>query len=641
MPGIWNVNNVYTNNTKKISSKLTFEAGEKFTGRIVGKGEGKDVTIRLSDGWQFIAELDENVNLEDLKLVRFQVDDFKDGKLKLVIADTSKPEVSDDVFQEIIEKEGLSSDDVKILEKMLKHDMALTRENINKVKGLIQFNENINANPEEIDTFIANYLQSKGIDSSSLKGEMVKQNLTEFFNTFKDMSAEEIIIFIENNLDFSKENIDSFNKLFKGNMPMEKLLMQLSSSLDDSDTQISRLDNKDITYENIKVNAEKTVEDNETVKSNNMNSLISKLYDSNDNSKNKVSMLSLMKSIVGNDDELLNSPLNEVINSRTDDLTTKEYNRLTSIVSKISDKDIIDLLKNVLKDKGISLEDVKTNGLTSLGDNGKSIVEETISKALGKEIKLTNEEAEKFNDLIKYKLQSETTDKNPEPTKGNTSNVKEPIVQGNKDIQSPLIKNEIKNEINSIFQKDTNIISNKDLIQGEIRNKLDGVKDIVKDIISNIEQKGVGYEKVMELIKTNINDFKVFNSINNEYYYLNFPVHVNSEDYPCKLIIKDNRKDGKKIDKTNAKMVVNVKTINIGEVDGYLTLGENKIDVNLRCEKDYMSILANNKNKLINGLETLGLSTSIKVSLKEEEANLVTCGKFFNDSSVSSIDIKV
>ncbi len=31
MPGIYNINNGYANNNKKISSKLTFEVGEKFT----------------------------------------------------------------------------------------------------------------------------------------------------------------------------------------------------------------------------------------------------------------------------------------------------------------------------------------------------------------------------------------------------------------------------------------------------------------------------------------------------------------------------------------------------------------------------------------------------------------------------------
>ena len=41
MPAIWNVNKGYEVNNKKVSSKLTFEVGEKFNGRIVDKGEYK------------------------------------------------------------------------------------------------------------------------------------------------------------------------------------------------------------------------------------------------------------------------------------------------------------------------------------------------------------------------------------------------------------------------------------------------------------------------------------------------------------------------------------------------------------------------------------------------------------------------
>ena len=85
MPGIYNINNGYANNNKKISSKLTFEVGEKFTGRVVDKGEGKDITIRLSDGWQFIAETDDKVDIEQLKLLKFEVEGFENGKLKLKI----------------------------------------------------------------------------------------------------------------------------------------------------------------------------------------------------------------------------------------------------------------------------------------------------------------------------------------------------------------------------------------------------------------------------------------------------------------------------------------------------------------------------------------------------------------------------
>ncbi|MBW6410819.1 flagellar hook-length control protein FliK [Clostridium weizhouense] len=635
MPGIWNVNNAYTNNTKKISSKLTFEVGERFTGRVVSKGQGKDITIRLADGWQFIAELDENVNLDDLKLMKFEVDDFQNGKLKLklVKGETNKSQTTDEVFQEIIDKEGLSSEDVKILEKMLKHNMPLTRENINKVKGLIEFNENIKLNPDEIDSFIQNYLESKGIDVSTSKGLLIKQNLTEFFKAFKNMSSEEIILFLENNIDFSGENIESFNKLFKSDISMEKSLTELLSKLEIQDNKLDEIQSKEVIVN--KTNIENKELNNKAEKNNNINSLISKLYDSNDNSKNKVSMLSLLKSISGENKEIFNYSLRDVVDSRAESLSTKDFNELSALVSKLDDDDVMNLLKISLEENGLSLEDLKKDGLKSLDKNGKEILEQALSKGLEKDIKLTDKEFERFNNLIKYKIQLDNNEKvqtsNLEINKLETSQI-------NKETQLPLVKTEIKNDLNL---KDTMILSNKDLIKEDMINKINEIKDVVKDIIRNIENKNIGYEKAMEFIKNNISDFKVFNSISNEYYYLNFPVSVNAQEYPCKLVIKDNRKDGKKLDKTNAKMIVTVKTINLGEIDGYLTLRDNNIDVVLKCYNEHVLTLNNNKNKLIDGLRTLGLNSTVKVSLKEENMNLVNCGEFFNDLSISNIDIKV
>ncbi|GAA0076872.1 hypothetical protein UT300005_12500 [Clostridium sp. CTA-5] len=639
MPGIWNVNNVYTNNTKKVSSKLTFEVGERFTGRVVSKGQGKDITIRLADGWQFIAEVDENVNLDDLKLMKFEVDDFQNGKLKLklVKGESNKSQTTDEVFQEVIDKEGLSSEDIKILEKMLKHNMPLTRENINKVKGLIEFNENIKSNSDEIDSFIQNYLESKGIDSSTPKGLLIKQNLSEFFKAFKNMSSEEIILFLENNIDFSAENIESFNKLFKGDMSIEKSLAELLSKLEVPDSKLDKLQNKDVIVDSTKIdntNVDKEI-NNKTEKNNNINSLISKLYDSNDNSKNKVSMLSLLKSISGENKEIFNYSLKEIVDSRAESLSTKDFNELSSLVSKLDDDDVINLLKTSLEKNELSLENIKENGLKSLEKNGKEILEQALSSGLEKDIKLTDKEFERLNNLIKYKIQLDDNGKVKMSKVGPEKLETLPI---NKDTSLPLVKSELNNDIKL---KDSTIFSNKDVVKEDMLNKINGIRDVVKDIIRNIENKNIGYEKAMEFIKNNISDFKVFNSISNEYYYLNVPVNVNAQEYPCKLVIKDNRKDGKKLDKTNAKMIVTVKTINLGEVDGYLTLRNNNMDIVLKCYNEYVSTLNNNKNKLIDGLKTLGLNSTVKVSLKEENMNLVNCGEFFNDLSISSIDIKV
>jgi len=184
-------------------------------------------------------------------------------------------------------------------------------------------------------------------------------------------------------------------------------------------------------------------------------------------------------------------------------------------------------------------------------------------------------------------------------------------------------------------------LDNKEAIKAEMKDKIENIRDIVKNLITQTDSKEAGYEKIMNLVKANINDVKVFNSISDEYYYLNIPITADSKEYPCKLIIKDNRKDGKKIDSTNAKMVVSVKTINLGEVDGYLTMRGNKIDVKLKCESDFTSVLKNNKSKLADGLSSLGLFVNISVSAKDKPVDLVSCRNFFNDLTISTIDIKV
>ncbi len=626
MPGIYNINNGYNNNTKKISSKLTFEVGEKFTGRIVEKGDGKDVTIKLADGWQFIAELDGNVNLDDIKLVKFQVEGFESGKLKLKLIPntTDDSAVDDENFQEIVEKEGLSKEDIDLLKKMVKHNIPLTRDNINEIKGLIQFNEKVNSDPEEIDAFIEKYLQSKGIDSGSDNGQAIKDILTKFLNVFKNMSTEDIITFIENKLDFTEENINSFNKLFKGDESIEKLLIKISNSLNSSE-------NIDVNVEKNNLNLEKEQILNKGIdlgKSIPETTMASKVYNSNDPANNKLNILDILKTLAGEDKKDSDGIDKNILPKDID-------NQSSSLEDKLNNKEFLKVLKDSINSDNMSFKDSVKNQATSLIEaSNKNKLEEVLSKIEGKDIKLTDGEFKKLNDLLNNKVQVEDI------FKGNKSSDDIQSKQlFNNSKQGFMAKDAIEKNLTDQFFKDG--FRNKEIIKSDIRGKIDGVRDIVKGLISQLELKDDSYEKVMNLIKNNINDFKVFNSISNEYYYLNIPVKSEFQEYPCKLIIKDNRKDGKKIDSTNAKMVVSIKTVNLGEIDGYLTMRDNKIDVNLKCDESFSSILRNNKSKLVDGLSTLGLLVNVTVSDKEKPVDLVSCREFFNDLTISTIDTMV
>ena len=627
MPGIWNINNGYNINTKKISSKLTFEVGERFTGRVVAKGDGKDITVKLSDGWQFIAELEGNINLDDLKLVKFQVNGFENGKLKLKLVEDSVDEKStgDESFQEIIDKEGLSKEDIDILKQMVKRNLPLTRDNINLIKGLIQFNGKISSNPKEIDAFIQTYLQSKNISGNSEEGQAVKEMLTKFLNEFKNMTQDDILTFIENNLDFSEESIDSFNKLFKGNSSIEQILKKMNESL-------NFIESPNNNFETVVKN--KTIDKELDLMKNNTDTtkaIASKLYNENDPSNRKINVLDVLKTLAGSEDSELNIA-QKLADNEKNNLNTQKVNLPSSLIEKLNNKEIVDLIKETIGNGMTTDNEPKTQAQSLIESSNKNKLEILLSNIEGREVKLTDSEYKEFNKLLNNRIEGKD---HYEETGSNDKG-------GN--IQPKELSTSSKENFADLKNEDLLLRSNldsKEAIKADMKFKIDGVRDIVKNLIAHVDLKDAGYEKIMDLIKNNINDIKVFNSISNEYYYLNIPINANSQEYPCKLIIKDNRKDGKKIDKTNAKMVVSVKTANLGEVDGYLTLRDNRIDVNLKCESHFTSILNNNKSKLVDGLSTLGLFVNISVSMKEKPVDLVSCRNFFNDLTISAIDIKV
>ena len=634
MPGIYNVNNVYNVNTKKISSKLTFEVGERFTGRVVSKGDGNDVTIKLSDGWQFTAELENNVNLGDIKLVKFQVDGFGNGKLKLKLAQGTGNEetIGDENFQEVIKKEGLSKEDIDLLKKMIKNNISLTRDNINEIKGLFQFNKKMASNPKEIEAFIQTYLQSKDISSNSEQGQVAKESLMKFLGEFKNMTSDDILAFVENNLDFSEENITSFNKLFKGGSSIEQILTKISDSLNSLEVS----DN--ISYNNIEtlMNNKLINKEGELTKNifDNNTAIASKAYNGNDSLTKKINVLDVLRTLVGSEDSELDivqrNPSKESGNA-------EKINLSTSLIEKLDDKEIVKLIKDTIGSNLATNDVPKTQAENLIEAANKTKLEGILSNIEGKEVKLTDSEFKAFKELLNNKIEGKEVlqenvinDKNIIHAKeASTNSVKETVV-----IKESLGKVDIE-----ALTRDN--LDNKEAIKSEMKDKIENIRDIVKSLITQTDSKEAGYEKIINLVKANSNDIKVFNSISDEYYYLNIPITADNKEYPCKLIIKDNRKDGKKIDSTNTKMVVSVKTINLGEVDGYLTMRENKIDVKLKCESDFTSVLNNNKSKLADGLALLGLFVNISVMTKDEPVDLVSCRNFFNDLTISTIDIKV
>ena len=83
----------------------------------------------------------------------------------------------------------------------------------------------------------------------------------------------------------------------------------------------------------------------------------------------------------------------------------------------------------------------------------------------------------------------------------------------------------------------------------------------------------------------------MFNSISEQYYYLDLPINVKENEYQCKIIIKDDRKKGKKIDSKNVKIATSVKTINMGTVDPYIKINNNNMNIDINCDKFWVKVL--------------------------------------------------
>ncbi|MDU8967305.1 MAG: hypothetical protein E7H39_15805 [Clostridium sp.] len=678
MPGVFNVGNSYNTNNKRISSKLTFDSGEKFSGKIIKKDDKNEVTIKLTDGWEFSAQIDGDIEGLENGLQRFQVEGFVDGKLKLkVIAKNIKgDELAQGEFNDIISSSGLSKEDVVLLKSMLKFDIPLTKENIREIKGLIQFLDKIQANPKEIDEFISKYLMGKGIPQNSEEGIKINNVLKEFLGEFKTLSYEDILLFIENDMEFNKENIKGYNNLFKGKENLIKVLDNISNSIPELNDfskknmlennlkqSIKGLDTSTIIPKSIDVDGQNIEEQRISKISQYINGqetsinnkLANDVYQKSDTGNSKVSILSLLKSISGKSEDLLNTSLKEILTNRRMEFTSSEFDRVFNLINTMKPEELINKLKETISEfNEIGAKNIvddfsdylnKTNnetlGVKEALDFSKGQLEKVLSSVMGKGITLTEEEFLKLKDVINLKNQGIIDNEVSQDQIGN--DLAKDILT--KDSIIGLNSNNIDkvniNENNIINKNLTTSIPTKELVEASLNKGVEGSKEIIKDLISNLKSESLISEKILDIIKNNISDIKVFNKISSEYYYADIPVNIREREYPCKIIVKDNRKEGKKIDSTNVKMVVTVETKNLGTVDGYMQVLDKKINIELKCEEKFVKIIDMTKSKLVNNIENMGFLVNVKVSKKENEVSLTTCRDFFSSNAGISLDRRV
>ena len=573
--------------TQKIGFKgnYDFKQGDTLKGIVVKHdAESNEVTIKLTNGMEIEAEIQGDVELKG-GILKFEVTEFKDNTLFLKLSDNkadviqgeASKKITDEIMNFII-KEGLKKEDYNMLKAMVKYNIPLTRENITTVKSVLEFSGKMNNNPQEIKSFINTYLNSRDIVVNSREGLQVAQKLYEFFKAFSKADLQEVLLFLENNIEFTKENLDSFNKLFNSENTMEKVIDAVNEEI-----------GKAIAIED-ELLSENTVEQ------------------------------SLKQITLKNGDEYTGKGKGTEVGKTIMATLVKESSKSHSINDNI--------VKDIIKNHSITDDDAKEIIKLMKNDSNyvmsKETLKENILKHTGREVVLNDVEAKSLEAIINKEV---IKDKDINFIKSLFNNIESKQISVAKELES----NDIRE---NIFNISKNLAKN-------VTEKSEGAKEVIRNIISSLKESNGNSTQILNIMKSSINDLKLFNKINDQYYCLDIPVNFKENEYPCKLIIKDDRKNGKVIDSTNFKVAVSVKTVKLGTVDALLDVKNRNIDIQLKCDKNVMNLFVISKDKLKDIVESSGFSTKIEVVERTEKLQLLSCREFFNDNNIAVVDITV
>ncbi|MBV4418346.1 hypothetical protein KM800_03230 [Clostridium tyrobutyricum] len=674
MAGIWNINSVYNVNNKKISTKLSFDVGEKFSAKVVKTEDGSgNILLKRSDGWQFPASVENPEKISENEMMKFEVSGFEDGKIKLKVVneETGNQNPGKDPIELFIKEKfmNLTEKDYGVIKGMLNHNISLTKDNISNIKTLFDFMNKIQSNPEEKSNFIEKYLASKNISLESSEGKFITENLKTFFEQLSTLSDKDVLTFIENNIDLNSQNIKSFNNIFKNDSSIYKEIENLSQKL-----------NTTVVENSMDLNSEGT---------NVINQIIN-------NTKDKQEIISMITKDPGQRERLIEDYLS--LENIPKDSAKGKF--IISNLSKLDDGELVTFIKNNV----------------DLNSRGTNIINQIISDTKDKQkvINILAKDPIQRENLIKEYLSVQNIPENSAKGQSIISNLSKlndeeliTFIKNNIDLNTKLgntkdiekIINELKNNPQerenfiSKYLSDNDIALESDkgkLVVSSYRNLLNGIDgtvdenieklNIIKDILNNIELKNKSQTAIQgsinnteniikdqinsktqeminiiknmisdgklpianknSIINSVINDFKVFNTVSNSYYYMDLPLKIQNNDYNFKMMIRDERKKGKKIDTTNVKIATSISTENMGIVDAYLSVKNKNMNVNIESVGLWSKILAKGNKKIVESLSQLGYNINIEFNEKKEDINIATCREFFQDSELGVINTR-
>lgn len=602
MSGIWKINMVQNLSTKQDFNKLTFKRGDSFVARVLKlDGNTSEVILRLLDGRTFPAKIEGAVNGPlDNYLLKFLVDSFEDGKLNIKILEknpdntaSSKEQNQDDLLKDFMGrvKFAVQKEDVGLLKSMIKFNIPLNEENFKEIKSFSEFISKISSSPEEENQFIEKYLNSKGIESESIKGQAIKETLKNFFGEAKKLDLTGFLMLKESNIPLTEENISSFNRIVSSEMNVFKDLEQIRAQVE----QLSSINigNNTNTNTDGKILDNKTIAYNQEVKNGEMNLRESIL------STNHID-LQLDKSSEVKD---TNTNFNELENYG-DNLTSSKH--------------------EIIMDEADSAVRYKEVAINDMYKDGNKVLKQTITE----------------NSSIKPE------DSKISSTKEGNEEVAKNSLQNSKDIESLKNLTSLKDQETEVlavksklheFQENSSLPTDT-LVKEEIKDKLSGLKSTLLDLLKFTEENNLVTNKVFQNLDGKFQEFKMFNTLNNDYYYLNIPMNIRDDEYDCKLVIKDERAKGKKIDSKNIKIATSISTVNMNTVDAYITVLNSSVSVKIEAEKNFVKLLDVLKDKLFNDLGDDKHIFNISVEEKKQVFSLSNCREFFSDDDFTAIN---
>lgn len=602
MSGIWKINMVQNLSTKQDFNKLTFKKGDSFVARVLKlDGNTSEVILRLLDGRTFPAKIEGAVNGPlDNYLLKFLVDSFEDGKLNIKILEktpdntaSSKEQNQDDLLKDFMGrvKFAVQKEDVGLLKSMIKFNIPLNEENFKEIKSFSEFISRISSSPEEENQFIEKYLNSKGIESESIKGQAIKETLKNFFGEAKKLDLTGFLMLKESNIPLTEENISSFNRIVSSEMNLFKDLEQIRAQVE----QLSSINigNNTNTNTDGKILDNKTIAFNQEVKNGEMNLRESIL------STNHID-LQLDKSLGV---KATNTNFNELENYG-DSLTSSKH--------------------EIIMDEADSAVRYKETAINDMHKDGNKVLKQTITE----------------------NLSIKPEDSKISSTEGGNEEVAKNSLQNSKDIESLKKLTSLKDQETEVlaaksklheFQENSSLPTDS-LVKEEIKDKLSGLKSTLLDILKFTEENNLVANKVFQNLESKFQEFKMFNTLNNDYYYLNIPMSIRDDEYDCKLVIKDERAKGKKIDSKNIKIATSISTVNMNTVDAYITVLNSSVSVKIEAEKNFVKHLDLLKDKLFNDLGDDKHIFNISVEEKKQMFSLSNCREFFSDDDFTAIN---